>query len=262
MSADYTQLQGDEAEEEAAETTAMAPAPPAAAGGSALEGSAPLPNADVEAPAPGAGVGRHAVRDGEAPDGEKAAGTKEGVPKPCCARGRLCLVGLREYKLRGLRLPDFFAMLGSLVLPTSDAWLDWSVIIKWYLGGDVHWFEAGLAINLLSGALSGLGLAGLLVGGKYFSDDCKGIAKAVAVGLLIGIPGLAPVAWAALTLYTNGRPLGNNSNDEGPIFLKFFKAAELAFEALPQSILQCASLPALSLSLSLSASASASRLSR
>ena len=94
------------------------------------------------------------------------------------------------------------------------------------------------------------GLAGALVIGKYFSPDqrpgpptctCKEIAKALAAGLLIGIPGLAPVAWAALTLYTHGMPLGNDDPDAaliGPVFLKFFKGLELAFEALPQSILQ------------------------
>ena len=47
-------------------------------------------------------------------------------------------------------------------MPTADAWLDWSVTIAFYLSGDVHWFEIGLTINLLSGLLSGGGLAWFL----------------------------------------------------------------------------------------------------
>ena len=140
-------------------------------------------------------------------------------------------------------MPDFLGMLGSLTLPVSDAWLDWSVTIAWYLNGDVHWFEAGLTINLVSGALSGLGLAVVLLEGEYFNGfECEVFAKAVAAGLLIGIPGLAPVAFAALTLYAHADPFGDNDKRAGPLILKFFKGAELAFEALPQSILQCVSL--------------------
>ena len=115
------------------------------------------------------------------------------------------------------------------MLPTSDAWLDWSVIIKWYLGGDVHWAEIGLSINLLSGALSGLLL------GKMLSEKLEMERwKAYPLGLLIGLTGLAPVAFAALLLYTSGE-----SDNSGLEELKYFKAAELVFEAMPQSILQC-----------------------
>eukprot|EP01045_Picozoa_sp_COSAG04_P033277 COSAG04_NODE_6824_length_1248_cov_1.704091_2_plen_157_part_01 len=96
------------------------------------------------------------------PGTEAEEATKEDRKKPCCLRCRLCIFELREYKIRGFRLPQFFGMLGSLVLPTADAGTDWSVIIKWYLDGDVHWASIGLSINLLSGALSGLFLVLML----------------------------------------------------------------------------------------------------
>ena len=81
-------------------------------------------------------------------------------PPGRCARR---CYALRELKIRGFRLPAFLGLGGSLVLPTADAWLDWSVTIAWYLGGDVHWAQAGLTINLVSGALSGLLLGGDMI---------------------------------------------------------------------------------------------------
>eukprot|EP01045_Picozoa_sp_COSAG04_P004436 COSAG04_NODE_192_length_20873_cov_26.172957_12_plen_1541_part_00 len=138
---------------------------------------------------------------------------------------------LREYKIRGFRLLDFLKLLGSLALPTSDAWLDWSVIIKWYLGGDVHWAETGLAINLVSGTLSGLLLASML----HEKLENMDWSKAVPLGLLVGLAGLAPVGFAALILHLEG-----HDDNSGLQQMKQFKALELVFEALPQSILQCA----------------------
>ena len=196
------------------------------------------------------GVGRDAVPGEGATD--KHVKKDKNDKKPCCARCKLCCFNLREYKVRGFRLPELLNLLGSLVLPTSDAWLDWSVIIKWYLDGDVHWFEAGLTINLVSGAVSGLGLALML----KLSSKVERIAsywKAIPLWLLVGIPGLAPVAFAAFALYAKGEVLdGPLGAQGGPVFLKLFKGAELAFEALPQSILQCVSValfPCLALSL-------------
>ncbi len=162
----------------------------------------------------------------------------------CCARCRFALSRKMDsikqkldrqmdYEIRGFRLPQFLGLTGSLVLPTADAWLDWSVTITWYLNGDVHWAEAGLSINLLSGALSGLLLGAALT--KHPKTNMPA-ARAYPLGVLLGLPGLAPVAWAAVTLY-------EEDTDEGPLGLKFFKAAELVFESLPQSVLQCVAPP-------------------
>ena len=60
-------------------------------------------------------------------------------------------------------------------------------------------------------------------------DSLPQMAAALAAGLLVGIPGLAPVAFAALTLYTRGAPLGSDSGNHkdgvcgAPNVLKFFK---------------------------------------
>eukprot|EP01045_Picozoa_sp_COSAG04_P004427 COSAG04_NODE_192_length_20873_cov_26.172957_3_plen_276_part_00 len=172
-----------------------------------------------------AGVGREAVPgDGAPRDQRKPAG-----------RVRRCCFALCECKIRGFRLPDFLRLLRALVLPTSDAWLDWAVLIEWYLDGDVHWAEAALSINLVSGALSGLLL------GKMLCEKLEmGRWKAYPLGLVVGVPGLAPVGFAALLLYTTGE-----EDNSGLQQLKWFKALELVFEAMPQSILQCVRRPPL-----------------
>ena len=107
----------------------------------------------------------------------------------------------KERKVRGFRMPEFLGLLATLVLPVSEAATDWSVVLKWYLDGDEGWFLTGLTINLVSGAISGLAL------GAFFTQDSetgekKGMQewKALPLGLLFGVTGLAPVAYAALTL--------------------------------------------------------------
>ena len=157
-------------------------------------------------------------------------GTAGELRRPCCASGRRCCFELREWfantEVRGFALPQFLGMLGSLALPVADAWLDWSVIIKWYLQGDVHWAEVGLTILLISGVVSGLMLAGMLINSGWHA------CCAFPFGLLAGVTGLAPVAVAAFALH-------DEDVEKGPQKLKIFKALELVFEALPQSILQC-----------------------
>eukprot|EP01045_Picozoa_sp_COSAG04_P003269 COSAG04_NODE_131_length_24280_cov_40.563418_14_plen_360_part_00 len=138
---------------------------------------------------------------------------------------------LREYKVRGFRIPQLLNLLGALALPTADGWLDWALVIKWYLGGDVHWFQIGLTINLLSGSLSAVLLRKLLV-----QDLNWHWFEATFVGFIIGALGLAPAACAAVMLYKQ------NAKDATRA-LRTFKALELVFEALPQSILQCAPTP-------------------
>ena len=70
--------------------------------------------------------------------------------KPFCMGCRVCLFELLEYKVHGdTRLPEFLQMLGSLALPTTDVYLDWSVMFSWFMKGDTHWFEFALSINVL-----------------------------------------------------------------------------------------------------------------
>ena len=156
-----------------------------------------------------------------------------------CPGYTACLFQLREYKICGFRLPQFVELFVELsVMPTLDFYFDWSVVIKWILDGDVYWATIGLKINVISGVVAGLVLGWMLaqypVKGPRTSRSRLGWAKwkAYKVALLIGIMGLAPAAMTVLTLRTR-------DVYHGPKKLMFFKAAELIFQALPQSILQC-----------------------
>ena len=125
---------------------------------------------------------------------ESGARANRATKRPRCLCCRQCLFELREWfaktEVRGVRLPH---LIGSLVLPVSDAWLDWGVIIEWYLQGDVHWAEVGLVILLVSGTLSGLGLVSMF--GKNVPGPGVGV-----VPLCLGVTGLAPMG--ALVLHT------------------------------------------------------------
>eukprot|EP01046_Picozoa_sp_COSAG06_P057893 COSAG06_NODE_11441_length_1509_cov_3.200709_1_plen_391_part_10 len=151
-----------------------------------------------------------------------------------------CLFWLQSYRVRGFRLPVLIGLLSSLVLPEMDAVSDVLVTIEFYEGGDMGWFEASLTILLVSGTFA-TGLLAFLVG----DDDvlcCKRVKRRTCgwlfVGLLaapFGMSGLAPVVVAALTLY-QGKEAGRDLKDG--LIMKWFKALEVIFEALPQSILQ------------------------
>eukprot|EP01045_Picozoa_sp_COSAG04_P020612 COSAG04_NODE_2126_length_4738_cov_39.131494_1_plen_210_part_00 len=169
---------------------------------------------DVEAAAAGAPV-----------DSKKKQKDNRNALKRASFRAGEKALELKERKVRGFRVPQFLVLLAACVLPISEAATDWSVVIKWYLDGDTGWFGIGLAINLVSGAISGLFLA------VFLTDEMKWW-QALLLGLLVGVTGLAPPAAAALALYQ--QDIAN-----GPDTLKQFKALELVFEALPQSILQC-----------------------
>eukprot|EP01043_Picozoa_sp_COSAG02_P009960 COSAG02_NODE_343_length_24147_cov_30.662051_23_plen_198_part_01 len=77
-------------------------------------------------------------------------------PPSCCKR---CSYRLLNRRVRGLRLPAFLGLLGSLVLPEMDAVSDWLVTLEFYEGGDMGWFEASLTVLLVSGGLATLALA-------------------------------------------------------------------------------------------------------
>ena len=66
---------------------------------------------------------------------------------------------------------------------------------------------------------------------KALAKDGIKCFTALLLGLLIGLPGLAPAAYAALALY--------KEDEEGLKILKYLKALELVFESLPQSTMQC-----------------------
>eukprot|EP01045_Picozoa_sp_COSAG04_P013917 COSAG04_NODE_1013_length_8768_cov_10.694544_5_plen_388_part_00 len=185
-------------------------------------------------------------------DEESAAGVGRGaVPgtsrretmaraMPCSVRLQDKLYELREHKIRGFRLPEFLGLAGSLALPTSDTWLDWSVIIKWYDDGDVHWAKAGLRINLLSGVLSGLLLGSVLTSGSApWARKGWQWWAAYPLGLLVGLLGLAPAMYAALVIYTNTKEPDSPHVVTRPRLLKLFVGLELLFEAVPEVILQC-----------------------
>eukprot|EP01045_Picozoa_sp_COSAG04_P009904 COSAG04_NODE_591_length_12289_cov_10.947252_3_plen_1124_part_00 len=173
----------------------------------------------------------------------------EEKPPSCCTR---CLFALQNYKVRGIALPKLFVLGGSLVLPELDAASDWLVTIKFYMDGDMNWFHASLTILLVSGVIATIGLVmtfGIVgtdcctsLGDKDcgLPSCCGGFFSCGNLALLLlaapfAMPGLAPVATAALTLYM-GKDGSSNLLDG--LTVKAFKAAELLFEALPQSTLQ------------------------
>ena len=95
------------------------------------------------------------------------------------------------------RLPLFLGLMGTVALPTLDAWLDWSVVIKWYLQGDLHWAEVGMTINVLSGALPGLWLGCVGMFGGCISvresqrlPGCLKCPLGLLAGLVLGTVGL------------------------------------------------------------------------
>ena len=136
-----------------------------------------------------------------------------------------CLFALRAWKVRGFRLPELLGLLASLVLPTADAGLDWAVIYYvWYAAGHAYWLHVGLAVRLTCGVATGLRLGALLA-----REDGLGWGPGVLLGLLLGVPGLAPAAVAARALYQR--------DSAGVEKLLSCKMTELALEA-PQTIMQ------------------------
>ncbi len=168
------------------------------------------------------GVGRNAV------PGVKTPQLSAKRKKPRCLRCQLCLLELKEMKIRDFRLSQFLGLAASVVMLTADVWMDWALVIKWFLQGDTHWATTGLAINLLSGTLFGVPLAL-----AAFVSDITRWQKALAApaALLLGMSGFGPVAAAIMILY-------DKDNKSGPKTLKMIAGVELLFEALPQSILQ------------------------
>eukprot|EP01045_Picozoa_sp_COSAG04_P004566 COSAG04_NODE_201_length_20457_cov_316.186462_4_plen_430_part_00 len=165
--------------------------------------------------------------------------------KGCFLRCQACTFAVIEYKVCGFRLRKFFPLCGAVMLSTTDAWLDWALVRKWFLSGDVNWFHIGLSINLVSGLISAAILA------KNFQSKAKpepqpepesepehrrfrelyNVAMAL-ICCLLGVAGLAPMAFGFFILYSE------DESGNGTQLLKYLKIAELIFEALPQSILQ------------------------
>eukprot|EP01046_Picozoa_sp_COSAG06_P042144 COSAG06_NODE_5330_length_3548_cov_1.843433_2_plen_889_part_00 len=143
----------------------------------------------------------------------------------------------------GFPLPAFLALLGGILMPTLDAQSDWAVAISWYHSGDYGWFKAALIIQLISGTLNGMGIAGVAYDWvlKRWSPKgelgtvCYAFMILLLIGLPLGIAGLAPVALAVILLWDDSE----DENSEGStLVMKAFKGMELVFEALPQSVLQ------------------------
>eukprot|EP01045_Picozoa_sp_COSAG04_P029484 COSAG04_NODE_4856_length_1859_cov_1.660227_3_plen_221_part_00 len=69
----------------------------------------------------------------------------------CCKR---CLFWLQNRRIRGYTTGAFLGIMGQLALPELDAVSDALVTIKFYMDGDMHWFEASLTILLVSGVVA------------------------------------------------------------------------------------------------------------
>jgi hypothetical protein len=138
----------------------------------------------------------------------------------------------KQVRIRNFRVVDFAKLLLTVIFPTLDAWSDWGLVAKFFVQGDTSWGVIGLAIQLVSGAISGLCLG---VYGYRSRDDMLDEKLALGLGLLCGLTGLAPVASAALVLYST-----HNRDDaiDGLKFVSRTKAVLLVCEELPQLVLQ------------------------
>ena len=86
----------------------------------------------------------------------------ENAATACCADIKAFLQGLQLWKIAGrTRFPAFVSLLCSLALPLLDVATDWAVTWWFYTTGDMNWFKISVTIQLLSGSLSGLLLAGM-----------------------------------------------------------------------------------------------------
>ena len=142
---------------------------------------------------------------------------------------RAFVQGLMLWKISGTyRLPAFIGLICSLVLPTVDVATDWAVTVSFYLDGEMDLFKTGLIIQLMCGFIGGLLLSGMDLTEKLGMSA----GRAYPLGILLGLIGLAQLAHAGIGLS------GNMSSAHTLERLKLYKAIELVFEALPQSLLQ------------------------
>ncbi len=148
-----------------------------------------------------------------------------------------CCMEFMRKELCGFELPQLAMLLASVAMPTLDAASDWAVTISFYFSGDMGWFTIGLIIQLVGGTLCGLTFAAFIFDGDEGRFFQRHTCFAMVVGVLVGLPGLAGVAFAARTLQAgaNGDVQGSKSQTK---LLKIFKGMELLFEGLPQSLLQ------------------------
>ena len=114
-----------------------------------------------------------------------------------------------------------FFIVTSTIMPVADAWTDWALIIKWYYqlvdgttewdgggadGGDTavrarwSWFLAALAIQMLSGTMTGALLANSELQ-DIFNKRCPYDIFAYPFGIMAGVLGLAPRVEAGITTY-------------------------------------------------------------
>ncbi len=183
-------------------------------------------------------------------------GSNEGAAVVWCADCRAYLQGLRLWKISGrTRFPAFLALLCSLTLPMINVATDWAVTFSFYINGDMNWFKTSLTIQLLSGSLSGTLLAGVDLHAKLGKTSrltpLSGISfmsliahsgmaggtgmaqfRSYPLGLVLGLLGLSHLVHVGVCLS------GHMSSAHILEKMKLYKAIDLVFEALPQSLLQ------------------------
>ncbi len=185
-----------------------------------------------------------------------------------------CVREAMKTELCGFELMKVVALLASVVLPLLDASSDWGVTATFYANDDINWFKAGLTIQLIAGSFAGLflccflgketGSTGCCVSCGLFrclervTDEIRemcGVCAYMCCGLLpiilvtlalcvvMGMAGLAPVAVAIITL-RHGYQMSESSSwsqektKQDSQLLKLAKGMELVLEAVPQSLLQ------------------------
>ena len=95
----------------------------------------------------------------------------------------------------GFAAVEVVSLLKTAVVASVDTCFDLVVLHGWWLAGDTGWFRAGVGIQVLSGCFMGYWLSITILPPTLPSLN-PSIRK--ALGLVLGLLGLAPAAVASL----------------------------------------------------------------
>ena len=172
----------------------------------------------------------------------------------------------RTHMSKGLRIKELFfskdaaevklclSQLGAVTGAVADTWTDWAVVVHWYMNGDTNWARIGLAINLISGVLSALVLwiphlatrrksTDSMPNEEFDLDVLSSVGESnfsFSTNLIFGAAGLLPLCFVLSSCDDCDNHQHSVANaDRAQSAHLVIATAELLFEAVPQSILQC-----------------------
>ena len=135
----------------------------------------------------------------------------------------------------GFTTVEVVSLLKTAIVASVDTCFDLVVLRGWWLAGDTGWFRAGVGIQVLSGCFMGYWLS-ITILPPTLPSLHPAIRK--ALGLVLGLLGLAPAAVVFLTLNAARRGADDLMMR---MILKLSTMSgmiEVIFEAIPQAGLQ------------------------